>query len=75
MSGSDWLLTIGLALTAIGAGVLAYRDLRRAIEARPRGGRLQLGEMPLLLHRPEAWVGFPLIVIGSLLQIVGVVVA
>ena len=62
------LLTItGLALTVLGALVLAWRDLRGV-----RGRVVTYGDVKAGLPRREAWVGFPLIALGSLLQIVAV---
>lgn len=59
------LLIVGLALTTAGAFTLAYRDFR------PKPGTYQT----LYYGFPrtkEAWISFPLIVLGTILQIVGV---
>ena len=68
MTTSQWLSIAGLALTLAGAAILAWRDLR--------GGRI--GTFDDVLHgfpRLEARIGFPLIAVGSALQIVAVVIA
>lgn len=64
---SKVLSIIGLALTVLGALVLAYRDLR------PR--RQTWDSAAVGFPRREAWIGFPLIALGSGLQIVGVVLS
>jgi len=62
------LAIVGLALTLIGALVLAWRDLTAkkltwdTLNSEP-GKRRRL-----------AWVGFPLIAVGSIIQIVGVAI-
>lgn len=68
MDAAKTVSIIGLALTILGALVLALRDLRRPREA----------TYDDVLHgfpRREAWIGFPLIAAGSALQIVGVALA
>ena len=54
-------------MTILGALVLAFRDLR------PR--ERTYNELALGFPRREAWLGFPLIALGSGLQIVGVALA
>ena len=61
---SKTLSILGLALTILGALVLALRDLR------PR--EVNYDGVLQGFPRREAWIGFPLIAIGSALQIVGV---
>lgn len=56
----------GLALTAIGATVLVLRDLTRG-----RGFKRPVwDDVALGMPRPEAKIGFPLIVAGTVLQII-----
>lgn len=64
MTGAKILLITGLALTLAGALVLAYRDLH----PKERTYAENLFGFP----RREVWVGFPLIAVGSALQILGV---
>jgi hypothetical protein len=64
LTGSQALSITGLALTLAGALVLAYRDLH------PR--ERTYGEALYGFGRREAWIGFPLIAAGSLLQIFGI---
>jgi hypothetical protein len=62
-------LTIaGLALTVAGALILSWRDLSSGRGMRPPTWADAKDGFP----RREALVGFPLIVLGSLLQIAGV---
>jgi hypothetical protein len=75
MKSSDWIVVTGLALTAFGAGVLTWRDLRRTIGSRQTQGRSTQLDLETGFHRPEAWIGFPLILVGSVLQIAGVIAA
>jgi hypothetical protein len=71
VSTSPWettLAIVGLGLTLVGALVLAWRDLTAK--------RLTwdtLNSEPSKRRR-LAWIGFPLIAIGSVIQIVGVAV-
>lgn len=68
MTGSQWLLIIGLALTLAGAAILSWTDIR--------GGRkLTYNDLNKGIPRLEARIGFPLIAAGSALQIAGVIVA
>lgn len=68
MSGSQWLSVAGLTLTLVGAAILSLRDLR--------GGRpTTWNEAARGFPRVEARLGFPLIAIGSALQIIGVIAA
>jgi propanediol dehydratase large subunit len=64
VSGAKIVSVVGLAVTIVGALVLAWRDLR------PR--RTPWDQAAVGNPRREAWVGFPLIALGSGLQIVGV---
>jgi hypothetical protein len=57
-----------VSLTILGALVLALRDLRRPREA-------TYDDVLRGFPRREAWIGFPLIALGSVLQIVGVTLA
>lgn len=63
---SRGLSIAGLALTALGATVLVLRDLTRGRGFKPPVWNDVAAGMP----RPEAKIGFPLIVAGTLLQIV-----
>jgi hypothetical protein len=65
MDSAHVFLIVGLVLTLVGAAVLSYRDFR------PRQN-LTYEDNRLGFPRREAWLGFPLIVLGSVLQIVGV---
>ncbi|HET8893562.1 MAG TPA: hypothetical protein VFM96_05655 [Gaiellaceae bacterium] len=67
MTTGKWLTVTGLALTLVGAAILSLRDLRG-------GAPVTVGELNLGFPRREARIGFPLIVVGSALQIIGVVV-
>lgn len=62
------LAIAGLALTFLGALVLAWRDLRRGRGIKPP----TFGDLKLGLPRPEPSVGFPLILVGTALQIASV---
>lgn len=65
MSGSDWLTVAGLALEVAGALVLAWRDFRP--------GRVTYADNARGFPRTrEAQIGFPLIALGALLQIVAI---
>lgn len=63
------LAIVGLALTLVGALVLAWRDLTAkkltwdTLNSEP-------GE-----RRRLAWVGFPLIAVGSIIQIIAVAIS
>jgi hypothetical protein len=60
-----WMTVAGLALTLVGATILSWYDVR--------GGRnVTFADEKVGFPRPEARLGFPLIALGSLLQIVGV---
>lgn len=62
------LAIVGLALTLVGAAVLSLRDLRRGRGMKkPTWEDLEHG-----LPRREAIIGFPLIALGSALQIASV---
>jgi hypothetical protein len=65
---SRWLTVAGLALTLVGAAILSWGDLRGRSITNPTWDDLKRG-----LPRGEAKFGFPLIVVGSALQICGVV--
>jgi uncharacterized membrane protein len=62
------LMIVGLVLTLFGALVLAWRDLR--------GGRGPKATYDDVLHgmprTRQAWIGFPLIALGTLLQVIAV---
>jgi hypothetical protein len=68
MTSSPWLTVVGLTLTLVGSAILSIRDLHG-------GGRVTVGDMSLGFPRREARVGFPLIAVGSALQIVGVAIS
>jgi hypothetical protein len=68
MSAAQTLTIVGVVLTVLGALVLAFRDLRR-----PRPATYQ--DVFEGFPRREAWIGLPLIALGSGLQIVGVALA
>jgi hypothetical protein len=60
------LLIVGLSLTVCGALALSWRDLRG-------GGQATYDEVRRGLPRTgAAWIGFPLIAIGTTLQIIAV---
>jgi hypothetical protein len=63
---SKTLTAAGLLLTLIGAGVLSWRDLGGPGFAKPDYRALLGG-----FRRREAWLGFPLIALGTILQLVG----
>jgi hypothetical protein len=75
VSSSQWLSIAGLALTLAGAAILAWRDLRRVSARRATGGKSTMFDLEYGFRRPEAWIGFPLIAVGSVLQIIGVAVS
>jgi hypothetical protein len=61
------LLIFGLALTLVGALGLSLRELRGG------SSKLTIDEMERGFPRAlEAWMGFPLIALGTALQIAGV---
>jgi hypothetical protein len=71
MTASKWLLITGLALTLAGALILSWRDLRRGRGMKqPPWDDASRG-----FPRTEAKIGFPLIAVGSALQIAGVAIA
>jgi hypothetical protein len=60
------LTLLGLGLTLLGALMLSWSDLRG-------GKRRSWNDAAMGFPRGEAWLGFPLIVIGTALQFVAVV--
>jgi hypothetical protein len=58
-------MLLGLGLTLLGALVLSWSDLRG-------GRRVTWDDAAKGFPRREAWLGFPLIVIGTALQLVAV---
>lgn len=63
------LAIVGLALTLIGALVLAWRDLT----AKKLTWDILSSEPGI--RRKLAWIGFPLIAVGSIIQIIGVAIS
>lgn len=68
MTTSQWLTIAGLALILVGATILSFTDLR----GRRRATWDDVGKG---LPRLEARIGFPLIALGSALEIAGVIAA
>jgi hypothetical protein len=68
MSDAQWLTIAGLALTLVGAAVLSITDIRGR-------RRLTWDDLAKGAPRIEARFGFPLIAVGSALQIAGVAAA
>jgi hypothetical protein len=68
VTGAKVASIVGLCLTIFGALVLSFRDLRGR-----RGRPATYGDVYSGFRRKEAWIGFPLIVLGSGLQVLGVV--
>jgi hypothetical protein len=64
------LTIVGLAMTLFGAAILSLTDLRGRSARKPTWDDLGKG-----LSRSEARFAFPLIAVGSALQIVGVLLA
>jgi uncharacterized membrane protein len=67
------LMIAGLVLTLLGALVLAWRDLRGGAGKKGTGKKVVWDDLPKGIPRTrEAWIGFPLIALGTLLQIIAV---
>jgi hypothetical protein len=68
LTGSQWLTIAGLTLTLAGAAILSITDLRG--QRRTTWDDVYRG-----IPRLEARIAFPLIAVGSALQIAGVAVS
>jgi hypothetical protein len=68
LTGSQWLTIAGLTLTLAGAAILSLTDLRGH-------RRTTWDDVYHGIPRRETRIAFPLIAIGSALQIAGVAVA